>query len=390
MSWVLFYRGSERIRTAVDAFAEHCLAARPRNLLKWSANLIIILILLSKFTTMIIDLRSDTVTLPCEKMKEAMFNANVGDDVFGEDESINQLEKLGAEMFGKEAAIYCPSGTMTNQIGIKLHTNAPGEVICDEASHIYKYEGGGIGFNSGLASKLLKGDRGRLTAEMIEAAISPDDVHAPETQLVSLENTCNKGGGSIYEIEELKKIRTLCTNKNLKLHLDGARIFNALVEANYTAKDIGEQFDTISICLSKGLGAPVGSLLLGNKEDIKKARRIRKLFGGGMRQAGFIAAAGTYALNHNINRLKEDHQRAKQLENVLQQLSYVKNVLPVDTNIVVFEVTDNHNHQTIIEKLVAKNLKCVAFGPQLIRLVTHLNFTDDMLTETISILKGLE
>ena len=339
---------------------------------------------------MIIDLRSDTVTLPCEKMKEAMFNANVGDDVFGEDESINHLEKLGAEMFGKEAAIYCPSGTMTNQIGIKLHTNAPGEVICDETSHIYKYEGGGIGFNSGLASKLLKGDRGRLTAKIIESAISPDDIHAPETQLVSLENTCNKGGGSIYDIEELKKIRTLCTNKNLKLHLDGARIFNALVEANYSAKDIGEQFDTISICLSKGLGAPVGSLLLGNVQDIKKARRIRKLFGGGMRQAGFIAAAGTYALNNNINRLKEDHQRAKQLEATLQNLNYVKTVLPVDTNIVVFEVVSDINSQTIIEKLAAKNVKVVAFGPQLIRLVTHLNFTDDMLTETISILKGLE
>lgn len=338
---------------------------------------------------MIIDLRSDTVTLPCDRMKEAMFSAKVGDDVFGEDETINQLEKIGAEMFGKEVAIYCPSGTMTNQIGIKINSSSPGEVICDETSHIYKYEGGGIGFNAGLATKLLKGDRGRLTAEMIEAAINPDDIHAPETQLVSLENTCNKGGGSIYDINEIKKIKTLCNEKNLKLHLDGARIFNALVEANYNARDIGQQFDTISICLSKGLGAPVGSLLLGSKHDIKKARRIRKLFGGGMRQAGFIAAAGIFALENNIERLKEDHLRAKKIGAALQGLSYVKSVLPVDTNIVVFEVIDTIDYKTIIEKLSSKNLKVVAFGPQQIRLVTHLNFTDDMLSEAITILKNI-
>ena len=338
---------------------------------------------------MIIDLRSDTVTVPCKGMKEAMFNAKVGDDVFGEDPTVNELEKLGANLFGKKAAIFCPSGSMTNQIGIKIHTNAPGEVISDENSHIYKYEGGGVGFNSGLATKLLKGDRGRLTAKQIEEAINPDDVHMPESQLVSLENTCNKGGGSIYDIEEIKKIRSLCRDKNLKLHLDGARIFNALVEANYTAKDIGEEFDTISICLSKGLGAPVGSLLLGSESDIKKARRIRKIFGGGMRQVGYLAAAGIYALNHNIERLKEDHHRAKQLENALRNLTYVKNVLPVDTNIVVFEVVDDIDYNTIIKKLEDKNLKVVAFGPQQIRMVTHLNFTDDMLNETINILRSI-
>ena len=338
---------------------------------------------------MIIDLRSDTVTLPCNEMKKAMFSAKVGDDVFGEDETINQLEVLGASMFGKEAAIYCPSGTMTNQIGIKINSSAPGEVICDETSHIYKYEGGGVGFNSGLATKLLKGNRGCLTAEMIEAAINPDDIHMPESQLVSLENTCNKGGGSIYDINEIKKIRTLCSNKNLKLHLDGARIFNAIVEADYSTKDIGAQFDTISICLSKGLGAPVGSLLLGSSPAIKKARRIRKLFGGGMRQAGFIAAAGIYALENNIERLKEDHQRATQLGDVLQGLAYVKSVLPVDTNIVVFEVIDSIDYNIIIEKLAHQNIKVVAFGPQQIRMVTHLNFTDDMLTESINILKNI-
>jgi len=338
---------------------------------------------------MIIDLRSDTVTLPTKAMQEAMFKAKVGDDVFGEDETINSLEKIGAAIFGMEAAIFCPSGTMTNQIAIKINSNAPGEVICDETAHIYKYEGGGIGFNAGLASKLLKGNRGRLTAEMIEKAINPDDIHLPETQLVSLENTSNRGGGSIYSIDEIKKITTLCTNKGLKLHLDGARIFNALVETNYTAKDIGQQFDTISICLSKGLGAPVGSLLLGSNIAIKKARRIRKLYGGGMRQAGFLAAAGIYALENNVNRLKEDHQRAQQLGITLQNCSYVKSVLPVDTNIVVFEVVANIDSASIINKLATKNIKVMAFGPQQIRMVTHLDFNDDMLTETISILSKI-
>jgi threonine aldolase len=338
---------------------------------------------------MIIDLRSDTVTMPTPEMKEAMFNAKVGDDVFQDDEAVNELEAFAAKIFGMEAAIFCPSGTMTNQIGIKIHANAPGELICDELSHVYKYEGGGIGFNSGLATKLIKGTAGRLTAAQIEAAINPDDIHFPESQLVSLENTCNKGGGTFYELQELKKIRALCTEKGLKLHLDGARIFNALVEADYTAKDIGAQFDTISICLSKGLGAPVGSLLLGSKTDIKKARRIRKLFGGGMRQAGYLAAAGTYALKNNINRLKEDHKRAKDLGNALNGLSYVKTVLPVITNIVIFEVVENVDFNVIIKNLADQNIKVVPFGPQQIRLVTHLNYTDEMLEQTIQILKSL-
>jgi threonine aldolase len=338
---------------------------------------------------MIIDLRSDTVTLPTPEMKEAMFNAKVGDDVFEDDEAVNELEALGAEMFGTEAAIFCPSGTMTNQIGIKIHANSPGELICDELSHVYKYEGGGIGFNSGLATKLIKGTAGQITAAQIEAAINPDDIHFPETQLVSLENTCNKGGGTFYELDELKKIRTLCTEKGLKLHLDGARIFNALVEADYSAKDIGAQFDTISICLSKGLGAPVGSLLLGTKTDIKKARRIRKIFGGGMRQAGYLAAAGTYALQNNIERLKEDHKRAKDLGNALNGLSYVKTVLPVITNIVIFEVVENIDFNVIIKNLADQNIKVVPFGPQQIRLVTHLNYTDEMLEKTVDILKRL-
>jgi len=338
---------------------------------------------------MIIDLRSDTVTIPTSEMKKAMFNAPVGDDVFGDDPTVNKLESLGAEIFGKEAALFCPSGVMTNQIAIKINTNAPGELICDELSHVYKYEGGGIGFNAGLATKLIKGNAGQISAEQIEAAINPDDVHLPETQFVSIENTCNKGGGTIYPLSEIKKIKTVCDKKNLTLHLDGARVFNALVEVDYTAKELGEQFDTISVCLSKGLGAPVGSLLLGTKKDIKKARRIRKILGGGMRQTGYLAAAGIYALENNIDRLKEDHKRAKKLETELSKLSYVANVLPVFTNIIIFEVVETIDFTTIIKKLAAKDIKVVAFGPQQIRLVTHLNYTDEMLERTISVLKTI-
>jgi len=338
---------------------------------------------------MIIDLRSDTVTIPSSEMKKAMFNAPVGDDVFGDDPTVNKLESLGAEMFGKEAGLFCPSGVMTNQIAIKINTNSPGELICDELSHIYQYEGGGIGFNAGLATKLIKGSAGQITAEQIEAAINPDDVHFPETQLVSLENTCNKGGGTFYPLSEIKKIKTLCGEKNLTLHLDGARVFNALAEADYTAKELGTQFHTISVCLSKGLGAPVGSLLLGSKKDIKKARRIRKILGGGMRQTGYLAAAGIYALENNVDRLKEDHARAKKLEQEIQQLSYVAKVLPVFTNIIIFEVIESLEFTTIIKKLAAQDIKVVPFGPQQIRLVTHLNFTDEMLERTISVLQSI-
>lgn len=338
---------------------------------------------------MIIDLRSDTVTQPTSTMKEIMLAAPLGDDVFGDDPSINELEQYAADLFGMEAAVFCPSGTMTNQIAIKVHSNAPGELICDHLSHVYKYEGGGIGFNSGLATHLLVGKQGQLTATQIEAAIQPDDPHFPETQLVSLENTCNKGGGTIYDIEEIRKIRTLCQERGLKLHLDGARVFNAIVESNYGPKDLGAEFDTISVCLSKGLGAPVGSVLLGTEISIRKARRIRKIFGGGMRQAGSLAAAATYALKHHVDRLKEDHLRAKKLEKTLTQCNFVKKVLPVYTNIVVFEVQDHLSHMELIKTFEQKGIKTVAFGPQQIRLVTHLDFTEAMLERTIEAFQTL-
>lgn len=339
---------------------------------------------------MIIDFRSDTVTKPSKLMLEVMMNAVVGDDVFGDDPTVNKLQNIAATLFNKEAALFCPSGTMANQIAIKIHTNPPGEVICDELAHVYKYEGGGIGFNSGLATKLLKGNKGRLTAELVESAINPDDIHFPPTQLVCLENTCNKGGGSIYDLTEIKKIRNLCKEKGLKLHLDGARVFNAIVESNYTTQEIGNQFDTISVCLSKGLGVPIGSLLIGSIEDIKKAKRIRKILGGGMRQVGYLAAAGIYALENNVDRLKEDHQRAKLLANELNKLTWIKEVFPVYTNILIIEIQPDLDLNNIIQKLAQHQLLVVAFGPQQIRFVTHLDIDDEMINRTIEILKKLK
>ncbi len=337
---------------------------------------------------MIIDLRSDTVTKPTKEMLEAMMSAPVGDDVFNEDPTVLLLEEKAAKLFNKESALFCPSGTMTNQIAIKCHTQPGDELICDVNSHIYNYEGGGISFNSGVQAKLVQGDRGRITAKHIEDNINGDYDWLTHTSLVCLENTVNRAGGSYYDIETIQSIRQLCDEKKLPLHLDGARIFNALVENKYSASDIGNQFDSVSICLSKGLGAPVGSLLLGGKTFIKKARRVRKVFGGGMRQAGFLAAAGVYALDHNINRLKEDHARAKELEKTLNGLPYVESVMPVDTNIVIFNLTDKYTAASFEEKLKPYNIKLAAFGKQTIRFVTHLDFTDDMLTKVLEVLKN--
>ncbi|HRD41075.1 MAG TPA: GntG family PLP-dependent aldolase, partial [Bacteroidia bacterium] len=272
---------------------------------------------------MIIDLRSDTVTKPTKAMLEAMMNSPLGDDVFGEDPTVIELEKKAATLFGKEAGLFCPSGTMTNQIAIKVHTQPGDEVLCDVNSHIYNYEGGGISFNSGVQAKLIQGDRGRITAQQIEQNINGDFDWLTRTTLVSLENTVNRAGGSYYTIDMIKPIQKLCADKKLNFHLDGARIFNALTETKENPKDVGSLFDSISICLSKGLGTPAGSVLIGTKEFIKKARRVRKVFGGGMRQAGILAAAGIYALDNNVTRLKEDHIRAKKIEGILKSLPYV-------------------------------------------------------------------
>ena len=332
-----------------------------------------------------IDLRSDTVTRPTPEMKEFMFNAKVGDDVFGEDPSINELERFAAEMFGMEAAIFCPSGTMTNQIAIKVHTVPGDEVICYESAHVYKYEGGGIASNSGASVKLIKGERGILTAAEVEEVIRPDDVHFPRTTLVCLENTVNVGGGNCYNLDTIKEIRKVCDQYNLKLHLDGARLFNGIVAKGYTPKELGKEFHSISICLSKGLGSPVGSLLLGSKDFVYKARRVRKAFGGGMRQAGYIAAAGLYALQNNIDRLQVDHQHAKQIGEVLKNSESVENVEPIETNIILFDLKESIKVADYLAGLEQKGVLALGIGGQRIRFVTHLDVTKEMVEKLCAI-----
>jgi threonine aldolase len=336
---------------------------------------------------MIVDLRSDTVTRPTPGMLEAMNNAKVGDDVFEEDETVNALQNKLATIFGMEDALFCPSGTMTNQIAIKRFTNPMEEVICDETAHVYRYEGGGIAYNSMASVRLLYGDRGRLNADLIEPHINPDNVHYPKTSLVVLENTVNRGGGSFYSIDQIEPIYHLCRLKNISLHLDGARIFNALTESGDDPKEYGRMFDGISVCLSKGLGAPVGSVLLGSSETIYHARRIRKVLGGGWRQAGYLAAAGIYALDHHIDRLKTDHTNAKILAETLISLPFVSSIMPADTNIVIFELHKKYNPDEFVEKLKHHGIKCNTFGKQMIRFVTHLNISDDHIGYTIDVLR---
>ncbi len=324
-----------------------------------------------------IDLRSDTVTQPSEEMRFAMANAAVGDDVFKEDPTVIELEAFGAQLFDKEAALFCSSGTQTNQIAINVHVQPGGEVICHEESHIYKYEGGGIAKNTGASVRLLPGDRGRITAANIAQWINPPhDVHFPLTQLVSIEDTANRGGGAVYDTEELARISAFCKAQNLPLHLDGARVFNALAVNQLPAATYGAFYDSISVCLSKGLGAPVGSLLIGSAAFIEKARRVRKVFGGGMRQAGIIAAGGLYALKYNVDRLKVDHLHALRLGEALQNCGKIESVLPVQTNIVVAILKDPEQRDLFIEALKNKGILCMAFGPGMIRMVTHLNVSE--------------
>ncbi len=328
-----------------------------------------------------IDLRSDTVTRPTEGMREAMWAAQLGDDVLGDDPTVNALEEKAARLFGTEAALFCASGTMTNQLAIRVHTQPGSDVICDKLSHIYLYEGGGIMLNSFSSVKLLDGDRGRISAAQVAEAISPDDVHATVTRLVSLENTMNKGGGCYYALDEIVAIRQVCDEYRVPLHLDGARLFNALVETDETPAQHGKLFDSLSICLSKGLGCPVGSLLLGNADFIRQARRFRKVMGGGWRQAGFLAAAGIYALDHHVARLTEDHARARAIGTMLRQLPEVVEIYPIDTNIVIFRLPDTILATDYVRRLDMLRIRAVAFGKHLVRLVTHHDFTDDHLTE---------
>lgn len=335
-----------------------------------------------------INLVSDTVTKPTAPMLGAMMNARVGDDVFRQDPTVNELEEKAAALFGHEAALFCPSGTMTNQIALKVHTRPLDEVICDEMSHIYQYEVGGYAFHSGIAVNLLRGENGILTADMVDQAVKPLYDWLPKSTLVVLENTCNKGGGSIYPIENIRQINAVCRKRGLRLHLDGARIFNALVETGDTPQEIGSLFDSISICLSKGLGAPVGSLLTGNKDFIAEARRVRKVMGGGMRQAGYLAAAGIHALDHHVDRLKEDHAHARVLAQALSELSYVGHIRPVQTNIVIFDLHPPLTPAIFLDFLNRNGVAASAFGPQTIRFVTHLDVNRDMIDKTVQVLRN--
>ena len=336
-----------------------------------------------------IDFRSDTFTKPSPQMLDAMFSAEVGDDVFGEDPTINKLETLLADSFGMEAGLFCPSGTMTNQIAIKCHTQPGDEVICEKMSHVYVYEGGGIAFNSLCSVKLVEGNLGRITAEQVLEAINPNDIHKPNSRLVSLENTANRGGGSCYEYDELIKIKEICRQNNLSLHLDGARLYNALVAKQQTPQQFGEVFDSISICLSKGLGTPVGSVLIGNKDFITKARRIRKVFGGGMRQAGYLAAACIFALENNVERLADDHLHAQMICEALKLKDFAGSFLPVETNILIFEVKGRFTPVALAKKLQENNIRVMAISPTQVRMVLHLDVTPEQVEKTIETIQGL-
>ncbi|WP_136481162.1 threonine aldolase family protein [Cognatitamlana onchidii] len=337
---------------------------------------------------MLIDLRSDTVTKPSKDMLEAMMQAHVGDDVFREDETVNELESRVAKMFNKESALFFPSGTMANQVALKLHTNPGDQVICDKYAHIFNYESGGASFNSGVSCNLLDGERGMFNANQVKEAINPEAYYYSKTSLVEIENTTNKGGGACWDFNEIRKIKTVCNENNLGLHLDGARLWNALVEKNETTLQYGDVFDTISVCLSKGLGSPVGSILVGNKDLMSEAIRIRKIFGGNMRQAGYLAAAGLYALDFNVPRLSDDHKKAKGLGMVLTTLDVVKRVEPVETNIVIFELHDQVNEQLFLNKLKEHHVHIISMGSNKLRMVTHMDYTNLMHEKMYDILKN--
>jgi threonine aldolase len=338
-----------------------------------------------------INLISDTVTKPTKGMLKAMMNAEVGDDVFKSDPTVNKLQYKIAEMFGMEDALFFPSGTMANQTAIKLHTQPGDKMFCDKWAHVYNFEGGGAAFNSGVTSHLIDGNRGMFTANQLEEAVSGgrSDIHVPYSKLVAIENTTNKGGGACWDYKEILKIQKICKQHNLVMHLDGARLFNALVAKNETPEQYGKVFDTISICLSKGLGAPVGSVLLSSKGNISKALRIRKLFGGAMRQSGYLAAAGIYALDNHVERLATDHSNAKTIGSALQKCTLIKNVEPIETNIIIFNVQDDINEQDFINRLNDAGISLISMGQGKLRMVTHLDFTEEMLAIVIKTIETL-
>ena len=338
-----------------------------------------------------IDLRSDTVTKPTKGMLQAIITAEVGDDVYKEDPSVNKLEAMLADMFGMDEALFFPTGSMANQAAIKLHTQPGEQLICDKWAHVFNYEGGGASFNSGVSCKLVDGNRGMITASQVEENINPPDFyHSPLTSLVCLENTTNKGGGACYDFEEIKKIRKVCDQNGLGLHLDGARLFNAIVKKKEDPKDYGKVFDTISVCLSKGLGIPMGSVLIGKKDFMKNAMRVRKVLGGGMRQVGFMAAAGIYALENHIDRLAKDNERAQEIGNILNNLSYVREIEPIETNIVIFYLNVDVDESSFTKHLSENNIRISNMGQGKLRIVTHLDYTEEMHQKFLEVLKQFQ
>jgi len=335
-----------------------------------------------------IDLRSDTVTRPTSGMLKAIMSAEVGDDVYKEDPTVNALEEKLAKMFGKEEALFFPTGSMANQAAIKLHTQPAEQLICDKWAHVFNYEGGGASFNSGVSCKLIDGHRGMITAAQVEENINPPDFyHSPLTSLVCLENTTNKGGGACYELEEIKRIRKVCNTHNLGLHLDGARLFNALVAKKEDPKDYGKLFDSISVCLSKGLGIPMGSVLIGDKKLMQNAIRVRKVLGGGMRQIGFMAAAGIYALDNHLDRLAQDHKRATEIAATLSARDYVSEVEPTETNIVIFYLKNASDETEFMKQLQQENIRISNMGQGKLRIVTHLDYSEEMQQKFLKVLE---
>lgn len=336
-----------------------------------------------------IDLRSDTVTKPTPAMLKFMSKAPVGDDVYKEDPTVNELEQRLADLFGMDQGLYFPTGSMANQAAIKLHTQPAEQLICHEWAHVYNYEGGGVSFNSGVSCKLLPGERGMITAQQVEAAINPPDFyHSPKTTLVCVENTTNKGGGACYDYKELERIKKVCDIHGLRYHMDGARLFNALVAKNEDPSLYGEIFDTISICFSKGLGAPMGTVLLGTDESMEEAMRVRKVLGGGMRQVGYTAAAALYALDHQIGRLAEDHQKALELALLLKGLPYIQRVEPTETNIVIFYLKDAKGEERFIQDMKDAGILLSSMGQGKLRMVTHYDYDADMHQKVLAALEN--